>query len=210
MSFQDRAQHQIGQIDKEVCVFSPTTFSFFQNTQSLNLITIWSPFGLWPLFWGFRWSYGSIAFQVSSAQQPREADLDTQSLCFSRPCFGLLFLDILQYCRRVPCQLCGLFNPRILLSGCLVQCEQNRWYSSTYNPWVLFLFYVIHWRLHADLIIVVDCKFLWCRQAGTWNSTWLNEPSIGSSMPSWRSSRALSTPFTGSVSHEVLLGWINY
>ena len=110
MSFQDRAQHQIGQIDKEVRSanfslrsISPTNFHHDQLSNITN-------------------HFGTCeAFQISYSQQFGETDIHSQGLCLFGPRRDLLLSYIFQHWRTISRQFCRLPYPGVLFLGCSFQ-----------------------------------------------------------------------------------------
>ena len=126
MSFQDRAQHQIGQIDKEVCqshAGTRGTVLRIAHSRTSGLLIRLSP----------RWTMltsGVIAFQVSYAQQFGEADIRSQSICLPRASRSLLLPHLLQHRWRVPREHCRLHCTRILFYRGSVQRGKDRRHPS--------------------------------------------------------------------------------
>lgn len=119
MSFQDRAQHQIAQIDKEVrfpgCLFWFLGAVILRGTRNGINVPINTRSDSPEAVIASADSCRSTALQVPRPGQFRAPDVRPQGLCLSGSCWHLLLSRVLQHRGRISRQHRWLHHPRILL-----------------------------------------------------------------------------------------------
>jgi len=132
-SFQDKAQAQISQIDKEVMLFPNlaepliTTESTQRDSEAYGGFHVSTTVRL--LVTHMLTSLLHVALQIPRPQQPWETNLRPKSLRLSRPGSHLFLLHLLQHRWSTPDQHRWFHHPRLLLSRCPVFRQQGWWYA---------------------------------------------------------------------------------